>query len=115
MHRRTKALAISKAVKDAVWERDGHCCVLCGSPYANPEAHYISRAQGGLGVEENVLTLCRACHGRYDNSCERPFIRERLAQYLASRYPDWSEEKLVYRKWRSEDAESDRYHGPHGA
>lgn len=99
MHRRTKALAISKAVKDRVWERDGRCCVLCGSPYAAPEAHYISRAQGGLGVEENVVTLCRACHGRYDNSSERPYIRPRLAAYLKGKYPGWDEANLIFRKW----------------
>ena len=36
MHKRTKALAISKAVKAAVYARDGGCCVLCGSPYGIP-------------------------------------------------------------------------------
>jgi 5-methylcytosine-specific restriction endonuclease McrA len=98
MHRRTKALALTKVVKDAVWERDGQACVLCGSPYAFPEAHYISRAQGGLGIEENVVTLCRSCHGRYDNSAERAYIRPRLAAYLKSKYPGWDETNLTYRK-----------------
>lgn len=68
MHRRTKALAIPPKVKAQVWDRDLHRCVLCGSPYAFPDAHYISRAQGGLGIPENVVTLCRPCHDRYDNS-----------------------------------------------
>ena len=99
MHRRTKALSISRKVKDRVWERDGHRCVLCGSPYANPEAHFISRAQGGLGVEENIVTLCRSCHDAYDNSHHRPYIRQKLKSYLMGIYPDWDEEKLIYRKW----------------
>lgn len=47
MHKRTKALDIPKTVKDEVWERDGHQCIICGSPYAMPNAHYISRAHGG--------------------------------------------------------------------
>lgn len=98
MHRRTKALALTKAVKDAVWERDGQACVLCGSPFAFPEAHYISRAQGGLGIEENVVTLCRSCHDRYDNSAERQYIRPRLEAYLRGIYPGWDETKLIYRK-----------------
>ena len=68
MHKRTKALAISKAVKDAVWERDGHERVICGNRAAAPEAHYISRAQSGLGIEENIVTLCRNRHDKYDNS-----------------------------------------------
>ena len=102
MHKRTKALAISPKVKKIVAERDQingwTCCVLCGSPYGLPEAHYISRAQGGLGIEENIVTLCRTCHDRYDNSEYRNEIKEILRQYLKSKYPDWTEERLVYEK-----------------
>ena len=32
-----------------------------------PNAHYISRAHGGLGIEENIVTLCLDCHNNYDN------------------------------------------------
>lgn len=99
MHRRTKALDISPKVKDLVWRRDNGCCVLCGSPYAFPNAHFIARSQGGLGIEENVVTLCRSCHDRYDNSVERKAIRVRLEDYLTTWYPDWNEKNLVYRKW----------------
>lgn len=49
MNRRTKALAISDKVKQAVLDRDEYC-VWCGRQGA-PNAHYISRAQGGLGIE----------------------------------------------------------------
>ena len=47
MHKQTKAVDIPPAVKRAVWERDGRCCVLCGSPFAAPNAHVIPRSQGG--------------------------------------------------------------------
>ena len=96
---RTKALEISKAVKARVYERDGGCCVLCGKP-GIPEAHFISRGQSGLGIEQNVITLCRDCHRRYDQTIERQEIREILAEYLQSKYPDWDESKLIYKKWR---------------
>lgn len=98
MNRRTKALAIPKKVKDAVWERDGHRCVLCGSPYAAPEAHFIARSQGGLGIEQNILTLCRDCHRRYDSTTERATLRETLGEYLKACYPGWEEYTLIYRK-----------------
>ena len=99
MHKRTKALMISRSTKKKVWERDGGACVLCGcSRNAFPEAHYISRAQGGLGIEENIVTLCRRCHDEYDNGVCRDEIRNTLREYLKSKYPDWDEEKLVYRK-----------------
>lgn len=98
MHKRTKALDIPAAVKKAVWERDGHCCILCSYPYDTQNAHYIARSHGGLGVEQNVVTLCYRCHGQYDNSADRKHIREEIKEYLMSKYPDWDETKLIYRK-----------------
>lgn len=94
----TTACAISPKVKAEVWERDGGCCILCLSPAAAPNAHYIPRSHGGLGVPENIVTLCQRCHDRYDNSAERPFLREEIQEYLQEIYPEWEEEKLIYRK-----------------
>lgn len=99
MNKRTKALAISQAVKRKVYERDNGCCVLCGSPYGQPNAHYISRAQGGLGIAENIVTLCWDCHRAYDQTSARYEIRDELRTYLQSKYPEWDEQKLYYRKW----------------
>ena len=109
MNARTKSLGIKKAVKEAVAERDsfdGHpCCLLCGSPapvnnrLAFSNAHYISRSHGGLGVEENIVTLCSNCHiNRYDQGAEREQIREFLRNYLIEHYPNWNEENLIYKK-----------------
>lgn len=99
MHRQTKATDISPAVKTAVWKRDGGRCVLCGSHMAAPNAHYIARSHGGLGIEQNIVTLCLFCHDRYDNSADRMHIRTELRSYLKSKYSDWDESKLTYRKW----------------
>ena len=105
---RTKALEIPTEVKKAVAERDSidgwACCIYCGKP-APPEyplafsnAHYISRGQGGLGTEENILTLCWECHQRYDNSTEREDMKAFFREYLQRKYPDWDESKLIYKK-----------------
>lgn len=99
MQKRTKALDISKKVKDAVWERDGHRCILCGSYQAMPNAHYIPRSHGGLGIEQNIVTLCHVCHHKYDNTTERSFLGERIKHYLKFKYSDWDETKLIYKKW----------------
>jgi 5-methylcytosine-specific restriction endonuclease McrA len=61
-------------------------------------AHFISRAQGGLGVEENILTLCPGCHRRYDQTTEREELRGFFREYLQQKYLDWDESKLYYRK-----------------
>lgn len=98
MRQRTKALDIPACVKDAVCERDNRCCVLCGDSRAAPNAHYISRAQGGLGIAQNIVTLCEKCHRDYDQSENREFIRKELRFYLSGIYPDWNENELKYRK-----------------
>lgn len=98
MKSRTKALDIPQAVKQAVWERDGGRCVLCLSPDAMPNAHYIARSHGGLGIEQNIVTLCHKCHYQYDNTPIRTYLREEIKAYLASQYEDWDEQNLIYRK-----------------
>lgn len=97
MNKRTKALQIPSRVKRIVHERDGGCCILCGAP-GYPVAHYISRGQGGLGIEENVVTLCAGCHRAYDQGPHRKAIRAQLRAYLKGRYPGWDENNLIYRK-----------------
>lgn len=96
--KRSKACDIPQKVKDKVWERDGFYCIKCGNPQAMPNAHYISRAHGGLGIEENIVTLCQECHDIYDHSPRRPEFREYIKNYLKNKYPDWDEKNLVYRR-----------------
>lgn len=100
MHKSTKECLIPMNVKKRVWERDGHRCVICGSTYtAAPNAHYIPRCALGLGIEQNIVTLCLACHCDYDNSTKRPLYAALIRDYLKMCYPDWDEKKLVYRKY----------------
>ena len=99
MHRQTKATAIPISVKTAVWERDGGKCALCECNKAFPDAHFIARSHGGKGIEQNIVTLCRRCHDLYDNSEHRKAIRERLREYLMSKYPEWNEKELIYKKY----------------
>ena len=96
--KRTKALEIPLKVKAEVYERDGGCCVWCGSPYGQPNAHYIPRSRSGLGIEENILTLCWPCHMKYDQSTDRAKMGEYFRRYLESKYPEWDERRLYYKK-----------------
>lgn len=97
--KRAKACDITQDVKRKVWKRDQERCIFCDNPYAMPNAHFISRAQGGLGIEENVLTLCNGCHRRYDQTTDRKQMREFFKDYLQSKYEGWSESKLTYKKF----------------
>lgn len=95
--KRSKACDISQKVKKAVWERDKYC-IYCGSTRAMPNSHYISRAKGGLGIEQNIVTLCQDCHYNYDMTDMREHYKAYIRNYLMSKYPDWKEEDLIYRK-----------------
>lgn len=98
MQRRTKALQIPMKVKKRVYERDNGLCIWCGMP-GDPVCHYIAKSQGGKGIEQNILTGCYKCHTAFDQSDQRYVYREIARDYLMSKYPDWNEEDLYYRKW----------------
>lgn len=98
MNKMTRACNISLRTKRIVEQRDGGRCVVCGSYWGLPNAHYIPRSHGGLGIPENIVTLCPICHQRYDNSVRRKEYKEIIRHYLQVKYPDWNEEKLIYRK-----------------
>lgn len=98
MHERTKQSRIPKKVKAAVYKRDEEHCIVCGGwvPEECACCHYISRGRLGLGIEENIVTLCIDCHYRLDNG---NVAREYIRDYLKRKYPGWDERKLVYSKW----------------
>lgn len=98
MHKRTKASQIPKKVKEIVYKRDGERCLICGR-WVPPEcacAHFVSRARLGLGIEQNILTLCHECHYALDNG---EVGRNQLREYLESKYPGWTEKEVIYNKW----------------
>lgn len=103
---RSKATDIPYSVKKKVFIRDEGKCVVCGNQInVMPNAHYVSRNNGGLGIEENVVTLCtefteNKCHRKYDFGTkeERAECRNKIREYLKSKYNNWNEEDLVYKK-----------------
>lgn len=61
--------------------------------------HYISRANGGLGIEENLADGCIQCHMKLDQSPQRKEMKEVFKKYLQSKYPNWNEETLRYKRY----------------
>lgn len=98
--KRAKACAISQKTKKAVYERDNGLCVVCGKR-GLPEAHYIPRSHGGLGIEQNIVTLCRECHHLFDfgTAGQMEFIGGLVREHLKRCYPDWNEDDLIYKKY----------------
>lgn len=64
-----------------------------------PNAHFINRSQGGLGIPENIVTLCPECHYEEDNGKNSKEYDKKIEEYLKKCYKDWNKEKLVYKKW----------------
>lgn len=100
-HRRTEATAIPPEVKQIVWERDDHRCIFCKRcvPVECANAHYIKRSQGGLGIPENIFTACPFCHDKEDFGGSAQLAYRNYAKvHLSSKYEDWDEKKLIYKK-----------------
>lgn len=97
-----KATAIPTKIKKIVWERDNCRCVFCGKYvdmfFAN--SHYIKRSHLGLGIPQNLFTACLDCHRKYDDSPERVNMIPIARNHLMSKYDDWNEEMLVYKKYK---------------
>ena len=112
MHRQTKATAIPAKVKAAVAARDcmngPATCIICGAP-GSPCCHIVRRSQGGIGVEENIVTLCSPCHYAFDEGIgmarlkplglnSQKDVRDYIVSYIKGFYPDWTEESVKYKK-----------------
>lgn len=103
MHKRTKACGIGEKTKRIVYKRDDGLCIFC-CRYGKPEAHVIPRSQGGLGVPQNIITVCRECHDKLDNSTSREKMLKEAILYLKGFYPDWNEKDVIFEKWRKDKA-----------
>lgn len=97
MHRTTRATSISPKVRDVVYERDNGRCVICGRAGV-PNAHYIRRSQLGLGIEQNIVTLCTICHHEFDNGNMREEYGTKIKKYLDRLYPNFTDNERVYKK-----------------
>lgn len=96
--KRAKSCDIPKKVKEIVNKRDGGICVICKIRIGQPNMHYIPRSKNGLGIEQNIVCGCEICHDEYDKSILREQHRETIKKHLKSKYENWNEEKLTYKK-----------------
>lgn len=60
------------------------------------------RSKSGLGIEQNIITLCLDCHRNFDNSDKRQEYKKIFREYLQKMYGEkWREEDLMYNKWKN--------------
>ena len=91
---------ISHEVREEVYKRDSFddwvCCAYCGKGRDIEVHHFIERSRGGLGIPQNLICLCKACHTKIhqgDTDLQN-FIRG----YLSEIYDGWDENALIARK-----------------
>src|ERR1700722_1183751 len=53
---------IPRALRKAVWERDGGACVDCGSKFDLQWDHVLPFSKGGATNEANICVRCSACN-----------------------------------------------------
>ena len=98
---RKEATSISPLVRETVLNRDNKRCVICGSNF-NLQLHhcFVNRSHGGLGVKENLVTLCCQCHFYADNGLPKQKIAvdNVIEGYMRSKYPNLDKSILRYRK-----------------
>jgi len=65
------------------------------------QMHILSRGHnGGLGVEENIVTLCPECHYQEDFGQYTKLYENYIENYLKGIYgAKWNKEKLIYKKY----------------
>lgn len=95
-----------------IYYRDDEQCIFCRRRYHMESKdtmlygildvmHYINKSKGGIGVPQNGAIGCRYHHGLLDNGNRglRGEMLEIFREHLMQQYPEWDEDKLVYKKW----------------
>lgn len=76
-----------RALNDAIHERDGHCCIICGA-YVDPgeKFHHEKGPAGKSDVIEQGVTLCYKCHQERHFGQNSRNIKSKCRAYLAELY-----------------------------
>lgn len=105
--RRAKACAIPAEVEAEVRRRDKGACIFCKNTVnVSSRVHVVSRADGGLGIVENIITACtdfteNKCHTKLDHGTreERRAMYDFARDYLRVHYPNLDEINVRYSKY----------------
>ena len=113
MNKSAKKRQFDTKTRKKIRERDHGACIFCTMGYPAEGAtwfalqptdimHYVPRAQGGMGIEQNGAVGCIYHHSLMDNGSKglRPDMLKRFESYLRNHYPGWDKADLIYDKYR---------------
>ncbi|MDQ0253372.1 hypothetical protein J2S74_000744 [Evansella vedderi] len=72
-------------LKNAVKDRDGWACVICGADKGLHVHHKIPRKFGGVNHKDNLVTLCHSCHPAIETADIKHAYTKCLANYWKNR------------------------------
>lgn len=106
--KRTRSLQFDKQSQQNMLLRDGGCIFCLMEGYRGNDfernildcMHFVNKSQGGLGILQNGAIGCRYHHHKLDNGNQglREDMLDYFEEYLKELYPDWSKDKLYYKK-----------------
>lgn len=112
-----RRMEFSARARKEIHKRDRETCIFCAEGYEMPVdpsycrtglqiMHIVPRSQLGMGVEQNGALGCVWHHSMMDNGNRgrRREMEDILEKRMREFYPDWSREKVTYRKWRENAA-----------
>lgn len=70
--------AVSKAVRQRIYERDGFACIYCTSTTQLSIDHVLPRSRGGTNNEDNLATACRRCNSSKGSRTLKEWRRNEL-------------------------------------
>ena len=73
--------------RDAALDRDDRECQFCSANSDLEVHHVVPRRFGGSDDLENLVTVCKDCHGRLE-ACTRRVIRQLVTRPMARRLSD---------------------------
>lgn len=73
---------------EAVYKRDGHCCVVCGRwvEEGHKYHHEPAKGKGGQDIIEHAALLCDDCHYIRHHGANGWKVRESVEKYLNEKY-----------------------------
>ena len=95
---RSLATKITPDVRQDVKVRDNGMCRICGT-MENIELHHaiFPRSQGGLGVANNLISLCQFHHRQYHDG--NGYISEEIKNIMNELYPNVTMNERKYNKF----------------
>lgn len=73
---------IPKAMREAIYARDGHACTYCGSRFDLTLDHAVPESRGGSHDESNLVTACRQCNASKRDLTRDEFLARNAGETL---------------------------------